>query len=129
MPLVKINLIEGRTVEEKHKIADMVHTALISAFKIPEDDKNIRIFEFNKNDFILPSNKSVKFILIEISIFTGRSIDAKRKFYKSIVENLKSIGISENDILVLLNEQNLDNWGVRGGYPASEVNLGFDIKV
>jgi hypothetical protein len=29
MPLVKLSMIEGRTIEEKHSIADAVHKALV----------------------------------------------------------------------------------------------------
>jgi phenylpyruvate tautomerase PptA (4-oxalocrotonate tautomerase family) len=33
------------------------------------------------------------------------------------------------EIPILLHEPSLDNWGVAGGKPASEVDLGFKIEV
>lgn len=39
------------------------------------------------------------------------------------------IGIEPPDILIVLHEIPLGNWGVRGGVPASEVNLGFKVEV
>ena len=31
--------------------------------------------------------------------------------------------------MVVLNEQPLENWGIRGGQAASDVSLGFQVKV
>lgn len=129
MPLVKINIIEGRTVIEKHGIVECVHKALVGAFKIKDDDKCFRIIEFKREDFVIPPTKTDKYILIEILIFPGRSLDAKRLLYGKIVDNLKQIGIEAGDIFILLQEEPLDNWGIRGGYPASEIDLGFNLKV
>jgi phenylpyruvate tautomerase PptA (4-oxalocrotonate tautomerase family) len=32
-------------------------------------------------------------------------------------------------VFIVLNEIPLDNWGIRGGIPASEVDLGFKVGV
>ena len=40
-----------------------------------------------------------------------------------------SLGIDANDITIVLHEVPLDNWGIRGGKPASEVDLGFNVNV
>ena len=70
MPLVKVSLLKGKSKEEKKALLDAIHSALIEAFQIPENDRNQRI-----------------------------------------------------------NEPQLDNWGVRGGVPASAIDLGFKIDV
>ena len=77
MPLVKLSMIEGRTVEEKHAVADAVHTALVESFKIPVYDRNIRIEEYKKENFLLPPEKSEKYILVEITAFAGRTVRCK----------------------------------------------------
>jgi PBP1b-binding outer membrane lipoprotein LpoB len=33
------------------------------------------------------------------------------------------------DVLIVINEPPLKNWGISGGKPASEVNIGFKIDV
>lgn len=129
MPLVKVSLLKGKSKEEKKALLDAVHAALIEAFKIPENDRNQRIFEFEPEDFELPEGKTSNYILIEMDVFPGRSIEAKRKLYQTIVVNLQRHDIQASDILIVLNEPQLDNWGVRGGIPASAVDLGFKIDV
>lgn len=129
MPLVKLSLIEGRTLEEKYEIADAVHTALVESFKIPQYDRNIRIEEYRKEDFLVPPEKSEKYILVEITAFAGRTLDAKRLLYGNIVDKLQKIGIDSTDISIVIYEERLENWGIRGGKPACDLDLGFNVNV
>lgn len=129
MPLVKVSLLKGKSKEEKKALLDAIHSALMDAFKIPESDRNQRIFEFELENFDIPEEKTSNYTLIEMDVFPGRSLDAKRKLYQTIVQNLKKLAIQPNDILIILNEPPLDNWGVRGGIPASEIDLGFKLDV
>lgn len=66
---------------------------------------------------------------MEITLFAGRSLEAKRALYREIVERLGRFGVAANDITIVLHEVALDNWGIRGGKPASEVDLGFKVDV
>ena len=62
-------------------------------------------------------------------MFAGRSLQAKKTLYKSIVANLSNLGIAGADVFIVLHEIPLENWGIRGGTPASELDLGFDLNV
>jgi len=63
------------------------------------------------------------------SSFPGRSLDAKRNLYKAIVTRLGELGIPADDITIVLVEPAMENWGIRGGHPASDVDLGFRVDV
>ncbi len=39
MPLVKVNLLKGRSDEEKESIAASIQTALVSTLKVPDADR------------------------------------------------------------------------------------------
>lgn len=68
--------------------------------------------------------------MIQITMFPGRSFEAKKSLYKNIVSNLgDNPGIDGNDIVIILLEPPINNWGIRGGQPASEVDLGFSLDV
>jgi phenylpyruvate tautomerase PptA (4-oxalocrotonate tautomerase family) len=45
------------------------------------------------------------------------------------VENLQKLNIQPNDILIVLQEPPLENWGIRGGHPANEIDIGFELDV
>lgn len=130
MPLVKIEIRKGKTREYKKAILDGVHDALVQAIKIPDYDRFQRIYELDEANFEIPETKTDNVTLIEITMFKGRSIQSKKELYKAINDNLsQNPGIDGNEITIILHEPPLENWGVRGGKPASEVDLGFDIKV
>jgi phenylpyruvate tautomerase PptA (4-oxalocrotonate tautomerase family) len=129
MPLVKITIRKGRSREEKRVLLDAVHTALVDAFEIPEGDRNQRLLEVEPDNFEFPEGKTKDYTIIDMTVFPGRSVEAKRKLYQNIVGNLQKLNIKPNDILIVLKEPPLENWGIRGGYPANEVNLGFKLDV
>jgi len=124
-----ISLVSGWSAADKRKLSDTIHNALVSAFAIPTDDYNHRIVEYKPSDFILPAGKSEKFVLIEMTVFPGRSADAKAKLYKEIVDGLEKLGVPKSDVLIVLNEPPMENWGVRGGQRGDTVNIGFNLKV
>ena len=129
MPLIRVEIYKGKSKAYKKAIMDGVHSALVSAFKIPEGDRNQRIYELDAENFERRSNKTTNFTIIEITAFKGRSLEAKQNLYREIFQNLKSDpGIEESDILVYINEPELENWGIKGK-PGSEIDMGFNIKV
>ena len=129
MPLVTIVIQKGKPREYKKSLLDAVHESLVTAFKIPDHDRNQRIIEIDPDNFEYPEDKSEEFLTIEMTVFPGRSLQAKRALYREIASRLEKTGIKRNDILITLNEPPLENWGIQGGYPASEVDIGFELDV
>lgn len=130
MPLVKVEILKGKSVEYKKAIMDGIHSALVEAFKIPDKDRNQRLYELDKENFEFPYTKSEKYTLIELTVFKGRSLEAKKLLYSSIAANLaKSPGIMGEDFVIVIHEPPMENWGLKGGKPASEVDLGFKVNV
>lgn len=126
MPLVQIEVLKGRSASEKKALFDVIHEALVEALRIPEDDRVQRLVEHESDDFDVDSPM---FTIVKITMFPGRSVSVKRELFRRIVEKLERLGIEPNEINVVLDEPPLDNWGIRGGRPASEVDLGFELDV
>ena len=130
MPLVKVEILAGKSVEYKKKLLDSIHNALVESFKIPDYDRMQRLYELDPSNLETVSGRTDKFTLIELTVFKGRSIEAKRRLYSTIVKNLKeSLNIDGSDVLIVINEQPLENWGVRGGKAAIDIDLGFKIDL
>ena len=129
MPLAKIEVRKNRSADEIAKLIDAVYLAQREALKIPEGDRMIRYIEHKPEHFAVPPGKTENYTFVEITLFPGRSLDAKRKLYQSIVRRFGKHGIAPSDIFIVLNEPSLDNWGIRGGVPASEVDIGFKLDV
>ncbi|MFZ5897947.1 MAG: tautomerase family protein [Bacillota bacterium] len=130
MPLVRIEMRAGKPAAYKKAVLDGVHEALVQAIKIPDHDRNQRLYELDADHFEISPTKSENAVIIEIVMFKGRSAEAKKRLFQAVVANLgKNPGIDGNDIIIVLHEPPLENWGIRGGKPANEVDLGFNIKV
>ncbi len=130
MPLVRITIRSGKSSNYRKALLDGAHNALVQAFKIPENDRYQILQEHDPEHFEAPQAKTENITLIEITAFKGRSNEAKKELYRAIVENLaKNPGIKGDDILIIIHEPPLENWGIRGGRPASEVNIGFRVDV
>jgi phenylpyruvate tautomerase PptA (4-oxalocrotonate tautomerase family) len=129
MPLVRLEVRQGRSATQKQALLDVAHAALVEALGIPDHDRMQRIVERPREDFELPPGSSDNFVLVEVTMFAGRSRQAKRRLYQALVRNFGTLGVTPADVLVVLHEPPMDNWGIRGGQMASEVDLGFEVQV
>jgi hypothetical protein len=110
-------------------VIDAVHSALREALKIPEGDRTLRLIEHPASHFAVPPGRGERFTLVEVTMFSGRSMGAKRALYQAIVRNLAALDVPPLDVKITLIETPPDNWGLRGGVAASEIDLGFKIDV
>ena len=129
MPLAKIEVRKSRPAEEVAALMEAIYQAQREALRVPEGDRQIRYVEHKPEHFAVPPDKTENYTLVEITLFPGRTLEAKRNLYKSIVRRLGALGIPASDVFIVLYEPPLDNWGLRGGLPASEVDLGFNLNV
>lgn len=130
MPLVKVEIYKGKSAEYRRAILDGIHSALIEAVKIPDDDRMQRLYELEPSHFERSPGKSENVTLIEITLFKGRSMEAKKNLYMAIVRNLgKAPGISDRDIVITLNELPMESWSIERGPPASETGVRFKVDV
>jgi phenylpyruvate tautomerase PptA (4-oxalocrotonate tautomerase family) len=129
MPVIRVEIREGWSPAEKAGLLDAIHAAAVEALRIPDEDRTQMLTEHPADAFEIPPGKGDRFTLVEITMFAGRSLDAKRRLYRAVVANLGRLGIPASDVIIVLDEVPLENWGIRGGTPASDVDLGFEVGV
>jgi len=131
MPSALIEVRQQYSAEVESEIMEAVHAALREAFKILPGDRNVRLLVHEPHRFQCPPDreKPEYYTHISIDCFAGRSLEAKRKLYKAIVNNLSQFDIPANHVKIMLREITAENWGIRGGQAACDVDLGFEIKV
>lgn len=125
MPTVLIEVRRRYSPAEEIAIIDAVHCALVTAFQIPAKDKNIRLVAHEPHRFAVPEQLAQPQYrtLVSIDCFTGRSLEAKRALYAEIVERLATLGIPRDHVMITLHEVERENWGIRGGQVASDVDI------
>ena len=115
MPLVKIEMLKGKSPEYKKLVFDCVHEGLVEAIGIEDWDRFQRIVEYDKADFEMPDFKTDNFMIIELTLFPGRTKEQKGKAIEVITDKLiKALSIEPSDVFIIIKEPPLENWGMGG---------------
>jgi phenylpyruvate tautomerase PptA (4-oxalocrotonate tautomerase family) len=105
MPLLRIDLYEGRTDTEMKVLLDAVHRAMLAAFKVPERDRYQIVHEHRPASMIMEDTglgipRTEKFICIQVTT-RPRTREEKEHFYRLLVEELeKTCGVAPTDVMV-----------------------------
>ena len=131
MALARIELLEGRGEADKRGMVQAVRAALSDALRAPAEDPVVRLTEYPRGSFSVPypDRHSDAYTLVEVTMFAGRSMEAKRRLYAAIVAGLGEFDVPPDDVLIVIHEAPMENWGVDGGTPASEVDVGFKVDI
>ena len=131
MPKTLVEVRRSYDADRARQILDAVHEALVAAFRIPREDRGVRLIAHAPERFDPPDGLAhpESYTLVTIDCFAGRSLDAKRRLYAEIAVRLAVAGIPRGHVSVILREIPLENWGTTPGVPAADVDLGFDVEV
>ncbi|WP_211748607.1 tautomerase family protein [Paenibacillus sp. Marseille-Q4541] len=110
------------------KLSDVLHSCMVDSLKLPADKRFHRFFCMDEEDFIYPSDRTEKYIIIEVSMFEGRTDEVKRKLLNLIMERVHQLGIHTNDIEITIFETPKNHWGIRG-VPGDELQLNYKVDV
>jgi hypothetical protein len=101
----------------------------VDSLRVPADDPTVIVTEHPEGTVLQPAEVGDRFTMIKVEMFAGRSLDAKRKLYNSIVDRLGDVGVPGIDVLIVLNEIPMTDWGIEGGVPACDLDVGFKVDV
>jgi 4-oxalocrotonate tautomerase family enzyme len=127
MPQVKIEIEKGNSQKFLSTLINVTMDCVQQTLNLPATDRNIRLMEYDNGLFF---SKPPYRIFIEISMFTGRTKETKKRLFQKIVTELnEKLSLDKEEIFILINEQPKENWGIRGGIPANEIDLGFKVEI
>lgn len=113
----------------KVKLSNVIHSCMVDALDLPSDKKFHRFFPMDKEDFYFASGRTEAYTVIEISMFEGRTAEAKKLLIKLLFERIKQeLNISNQDVEITIFETPKPNWGIRG-LPGDELTLNYKIDV
>jgi phenylpyruvate tautomerase PptA (4-oxalocrotonate tautomerase family) len=131
MPLVRIDLIEGRSDAQVRAVADAVHSAIVEVLGIPERDRFQVITEHQATRVIaldagLGFERSEDVVMIQIFTQTGRSAEAKQKLYAAIAASFSAAGVAGEDVFIGYAENTPADWSFgfgRAQYVEGELSI------
>jgi len=129
MAQIKIFGLKSSLARNAEALSFAIHSAVMEALAYPLNKKFHRFLPLDKDEFLYPDDRSENYTIIEISLFEGRSVEAKKQLIKLIFEKIdREVGIGPGDVEITIFETPKYNWGIRGK-PGDELSLDYKVDV
>lgn len=115
MPLVRIDVNEGRSAEELQQLSRGIHDAILGEYGIPERDY-FHILTEHPQGQIFAQDAGLGFErtggVVMIQIFTqgGRSQEAKQRLFAAVADKLSAVGVAGEDVFIGYVENSAGDW-------------------
>ena len=115
MPLVRIDVQEGRTPTELRRLADTVQEVMLDVFAAPPGDRYQIITEHKPGQIIaedtgLGLERTAGVVVIQI-FQQGRSMAQKQAAYARLAERLDAdCGVAPSDLIVSVSANGREDW-------------------
>ena len=115
MPLVRIDVNEGRTPEELQRLSRGIHDAILAEYGIPERDYFHILTEHPRGQIVaqdagLGFERTGGVVMIQIFTQGGRSQDAKQKLFAAVAGKLSEEGVAGEDVFIGYVENTAGDW-------------------
>jgi len=126
MPKITIEIMKGRTIEQKRDIAEAMCATATHYFKVSPENILMRIDEIDPEEFFIngnackdrrtpPDHSCEEDLFITLFYVEGRSIEVLRGFAKEMTEKMSEmLGISGSGILIHFIDMRKDRLSRRG---------------
>lgn len=120
MPLVRIDLQEGRSGEDLRKIADVIQEVMEEVFAAPPRDRYQVLTEHSVGHVItedsgLGFRRTDEIVVLQI-FHQGRSVEQKTAAYEQLALRLeKECGLAPTDLVVSMVENDREDWSFGEG--------------
>lgn len=120
MPLLYIDLIEGRTPAEVRALLDAVHAAVVEAFGVPPRDRYQVVRTHPAHEIValdtgLGITRSARQVIVHV-VSRRRTRAMKEKFYELLALRLSErCGIDAADLIVSIAENGDEDWSFGHG--------------
>jgi phenylpyruvate tautomerase PptA (4-oxalocrotonate tautomerase family) len=114
MPLVRVDVVQGRTEEQITALSNTIQEVMIEFFAAPELDKYQVIHEHRPGliralDTGLGFPRTDNIVIIQVTQ-QGRSTAQKQAMYAAMSERLAKIGIAPTDLIISVTENTKADW-------------------
>ena len=115
MPLLRIDVIRGRSEAELKELLDAIHCAMLAAFKVPERDRYQIVHEhpaaeMRIEDTGLGIPRTERIVMVQVTT-RPRGRFEKQNFYELLCQELvQRCGVKESDVVVSITQNADEDW-------------------
>ena len=129
MPQIKIYGLQENIEPKRFALSHAIHAALMESIGTPIDKRFQRFIVLDAENFIYPSDRTKDYTIIEISMFEGRSVEAKKNLIHTLYQKIaETTEIKPQDLEITIFETPRCNWGIRG-IIGDELKLNYQVDV
>jgi 4-oxalocrotonate tautomerase len=121
MPLVRIDLIQGKPSDYRRAIGEVIYEAMLAILNVPKNDRFQVITEHPAEGFLFDPTyldilRSSDCIFIQLTLNEGRTVEQKQCFYKAVANGLhQRLALRREDVFINLVEVTKENWSFGNG--------------
>jgi 4-oxalocrotonate tautomerase len=121
MPLVRISVGDTLDREKRKLLANAVYDAMRATIGIPEGDKFVVLTAHAEEELIadphfLGMERTEGFVLVEITLRSGRTTEKKQALYREIARLFaERAAIAPDNVMIVLRGNELDDWSFGRG--------------
>jgi 4-oxalocrotonate tautomerase len=121
MPIVRIDLIEGKSEEYRAQVGEIVYQTLLDVLNVPDGDRFQVITEHRRSALAfdrdyLGVHRTDDCIFFQITLNAGRFVELKERFYKELTDRLhQGVKLRKEDVFINLVEVPKENWSYGNG--------------
>lgn len=115
MPLLYVDLVEGRSAPEVRALLDTIHDAVVEAFGVPERDRYQVVRTHPAHEIVtldtgLGIDRSSRQVVLHV-VSRRRPRELKQKFYELLASRLADrCGLDPADLIVAVTENGDEDW-------------------
>jgi len=126
---VKIYGLRHSVEPVRAALSQAIHDAVVAALAYPAGKRCHRFILLDPADFLYPADRSPRHLILEFSLFEGRSVEAKKQLIRELYQRIPAAtGITPHDLEITLFETPRHAWGIRG-LPGDELGLDYQVEV
>ena len=121
MPLVRIELTEGKPQDYRSALAEAVYQAMRTTLNVPEHDRFIVVTQHPPGELdVTPSYLGIEYsadiVLVQVTLNGGRTVEMKQAFYRAVADGMQAAtGMRREDVFISLVEVVKENWSFGNG--------------
>jgi len=129
MAQVKIYGLRASIERHRGTLSEAIHQAVVEALSYPPEKKFQRFISLEAENLIVPEDRTASYTIVEISMFEGRTAEAKKSLVRALFRNIEqACGIAPQDVEITIFETPKENWGIRGK-SGDELALSYKVNV
>ena len=97
------------------RMSDVLQAAAVEVLGLPVTKRFHRFFPMSAEDFPVPDERTDRYTIVEIILFSGRTVPTEKAFYQRLFTDFEQhLGIPAQDLEIVVIETPGHDWGIRG---------------